>query len=98
MNLTNIGIIAALVGSIYMSFCTPSCPSKANVIRLFSNVYFHFHHWLSAIVLLYIYNTYDIQKKLNINETFSSLIRGILVGSIAHGLSYKDAFHIIYSK
>ena len=96
MNISYIGIIIGIVASVWMSICSPHCPNKSNIILLFPNVYFHFHHWMYAFILLYLFDVLDVAKKIQLNDICINIIRGILVGSIAHGLTYRDSVNIIY--
>ena len=98
MNTAYIGIFIGICCSIWMKLCRPHCPGKSNVINLFNNMYLHLHHWIIALVLLYLFDTIIDPKQLLYNSCISNIIRGVLVGTIAHGLAYQNAFDILYTK
>ena len=80
-------MISVLIGVIisfmlYRTSCTPECPLKWNRFKIGEKT-LHLHHWLISILLLPL--------------TEHEFIRGLLIGSIIHGIgSYDDWYKIIY--
>ncbi len=60
---------------------------ERSIIFCIGEYSFHIHHWIFSLVLLVVFFVLDIT---------SSLLFGILIGSIIQGLSYKDRFLFFY--
>ena len=60
-----------------------------SLIFSIKNYHLHFHHWLSGLIILLILVSIGF---------YHDLIYGLLFGTIAQGLTYRDFYRLVYKK
>lgn len=77
--------LAALSFAAWSAACRPHCPKLVNNRpRVFDNVRLHVHHWIVALAGMAYLDAYHPDQHHTVRE--------VLLGTVAHGLTYRDAF------
>jgi hypothetical protein len=80
--------VAALSFAAWSAACRPHCPQLVNNrLRVSPNVQLHVHHWIVALAGMAYLNRYHLDEHQSARE--------VLLGTVAHGLTYRDAFVVI---
>jgi len=82
-------VVGLMLAALVCEWYAPHNPNKSRLPSLFiplsNNAYFHLHHWMYALLLLFV-------------NPFEGFIEGWLCGILAQGISYEDSFTIIRVK
>ena len=93
-------IFGVLIGFIIFSY---ACNKMGEQPKIGMNIYvylskkevFHLHHWLIALIILFILSITIYFGDGNFNLPIIQITIGFLIGMFLSGIKYSDRFHFI---